>query len=38
MTFTGADIYPLAQQLYACIPPRLRRWTGGPPIPRTVTT
>jgi hypothetical protein len=33
MTFTSADIYPLAQQLHARIPPRLRRWTGVPADP-----
>lgn len=31
--FTSADIYPLAQQMHACIPPRLRRWTGFPTVP-----
>jgi hypothetical protein len=30
MTFTSADIYPLAQQLHALIPQRLQRWTGEP--------
>jgi hypothetical protein len=31
--FTSADIYPLAQEMHAMIPPRLRRWTGFPADP-----
>jgi hypothetical protein len=27
---TSDQIYPLAQRLYALIPPTLRRWTGEP--------
>jgi hypothetical protein len=30
MTFTSSDIYPLAQQLHALIPPWLQHWTGEP--------
>jgi hypothetical protein len=28
--FRSADIYPLAQELHALIPPALQRWTGFP--------
>src|SRR5688572_8026508 len=31
--FTSADIYPLAQQMHALIPPWLQRWTGFPADP-----
>jgi hypothetical protein len=33
MSFTSADIYPLAQRLHACIPLALRRWSGFPADP-----
>lgn len=33
MPFTSTDIYPLARRLHACIPERLRRWSGFPSEP-----